>query len=70
MQIPEPRMPSDLEDPNGVVPKNEWHAKALRVLAMQLGVPNDFFYPLLGAAQLLDGQRSSLNAPTTEGDLL
>lgn len=36
-----------------------WYGKALRSLASQLGVGNDFYYPLLGAAKLIDGKNAS-----------
>lgn len=51
-----PFLPADLED--AATGKEEdaaaWYAKALRSLASQLGLGNDFFYPLLGAAQILE----------------
>lgn len=33
---------------------HDWHAAVLLRLAKQLGVGNDYYYPLLGAAQKLD----------------
>ena len=55
MQIPEPRLSAKLEDDAGIHKQVPWHAEALRCLAAQLGVSNDFYFPLLGAATLLDG---------------
>lgn len=54
-----PRLTPDLEEDivSGMSPT--WHAKALRSLAHQLGMSNDFYYPLLGAARLLDNKRGS-----------
>jgi hypothetical protein len=51
----EPRLTAQLEDAAGTGKQVEWHAEALRCLASQLGVANDFYFPLLGAATLLDG---------------
>lgn len=52
----EPFLTADLED--AATGKEEdaavWYAKALRSLAAQLGLGNDFFYPLIGAAQILE----------------
>jgi hypothetical protein len=56
----EPFLPNNLMDaPVDTTPSPEWHAKALRSLAAQLTAANDFYYPLLGAARLLDNQRLS-----------
>ena len=51
-QIPEPFLPADLEEAAG--DEREIYAKCLRALAGQLGVGNDFFYPLIGSAGLLE----------------
>ena len=56
MQIPEPRLSADLEDDNDARDDRCWHGDALRLLARQLGVGNDFYFPLLGAAMLIDGR--------------
>jgi len=53
----EPFLPNDLMDaPVDATPSTEWHVKALRSLAAQLTMVNDFYFPLLGAARLLDDQ--------------
>ena len=56
---PEPFLPADLEDQVSddevEVTSREWHARALRTLAAQLGAGNDYYFPLLMAAQLIDG---------------
>lgn len=54
----EPRLSAELEDENCPLSEAEWHATALRFLAKQLGVMNDFYFPLLGAATLIDGKRT------------
>lgn len=56
----EPVMPSEFEDASEATEyaSKKWHGAVLRSLALQLGVGNDFYYPLLGAAQLLDGLNS------------
>ena len=65
MQIPEPRLTADLEADNHGLSDIDWHAKALRLLAAQLTVTNDFYFPLLGAATLIDGKlKARLTAPT------
>jgi hypothetical protein len=35
---------------------NQWHADMLRSLAKQFEADNDYFWPLIGAAELLDNQ--------------
>lgn len=60
LKIHEPIMTADLdEEPDfnfdlSNAGRREWHSRALRVLASQLGVGCDFYYPLLGAAQMID----------------
>jgi len=51
--VREPFLTDELTDPNNVLPPYKWHAGALHLLARQLGVGNDFYYPLIGAAKLL-----------------
>lgn len=48
--ILEPFLPSDLYDRTEY---DGWHADALYCLAKQLGVGNDFYYPLISAALML-----------------
>ena len=55
LQIPEPMLPTELEDSYDIGAEQDWTARALRELARQLGVGNDYYYPLIGAAQLLTG---------------
>lgn len=45
--------------PSDDASRRKWHANVLRCLSEQLGFANDFFYPLLGAAELLDGRTSA-----------
>ncbi len=59
MTIPEPRLTGELEDDDQPLDDRCWHGDALRCLAKQLGVGNDFYFPLLSAAQLLDGRTLS-----------
>ncbi len=59
MQIAEPRLPDDLEGNADDGDDRCWHADALRALAEQLSVTNDFYFPLLSAATLLDGRNLS-----------
>ncbi len=59
MQIAEPRLPDDLEGNADDGDDRCWHADALRALAEQLSVTNDFYFPLLSAATLLDGRTLS-----------
>lgn len=56
----EPRLTAQLEDDAAIGKQVEWHAAALRCLAAQLGVTNDFYFPLLGAATLLDGNTTMI----------
>lgn len=51
--IDEPMLTVDLENGDDPAPP-DWHPRALRELARQLTVRNDYFYPLLGAAQMLE----------------
>lgn len=59
MQIPEPRLPATLEPSEDETPvkSDEYYPAVLRALAKQLGVANDFYYPLLGAATLLENSK-------------
>jgi len=50
--VDEPRLPLSLEDDDTSSGK-EWAVAALRELARQLGVMNDYYYPLIGAAEML-----------------
>lgn len=54
----EPFLPVELEDRSATESLREWHMRALQALAAQLGVPNDFYYPLLGTIQLLEETRT------------
>ena len=56
MQIPEPRLASEFDGDTSGCDERCWHGDVLRLLAMQLGVGNDFYFPLLGAATLIDGR--------------
>lgn len=51
----EPVMPEELvaEDSGGGVSPH-WHARAMRSLADQLGVGNDFYFPLLTVIKALE----------------
>ena len=49
---PTPFLTADLED--GATEESEWIVKVLRSLAAQLGVVNDFYFPLLSAAQHIE----------------
>ena len=51
--IVEPFLPAHLEDSCEVAELRDWTARALEELARQLGVMNDFYYPLIGAAGIL-----------------
>lgn len=69
----EPVLPSELVDEaNGDCDETKWSIKALKELARQLGHGNDFYFPLIGAVQLLekkDREFASLKAravPTLE----
>jgi hypothetical protein len=59
----EPVLPADLEDSGET---SDWNAKVLRELARQLGFGNDFYYPLLGAAQQFERINCALNKTETE----
>ena len=59
-KVPEPFLPDSLGDTDGTDP--DWNAKALEELANQLGVMNDYYYPLIGSAQELRHQRAALNS--------
>jgi len=48
----EPFLTADLEDDDKMSPE-EWTVKALLLLAKQLGVGNDFYFPLIGAVSLI-----------------
>jgi hypothetical protein len=52
----EPRLPAELAIADADLPvrASEYYPAILRSLALQLGVRNDFYYPLLGAATLLE----------------
>ncbi len=65
MNTSELRLSADLEAPGDTRSLPQWHADALRLLAQQLGVANDFYFPLFGAAQLLDGK----TAPVREREI-
>ena len=56
----EPRLSVELEDDDKMSPE-EWTAKALLLLAAQLGVMNDFYYPLVGAAAIIEKRRDDLS---------
>jgi hypothetical protein len=47
----EPTLPVELE--NDLGPPQEWTARVLTELARQLGVGNDYYYPLLSAAGMI-----------------
>lgn len=60
-KVPEPFLPAYLEDmADGT--DTDWNAKALEELAAQLGVMNDYYYPLIGSAQELRHQRAAINS--------
>lgn len=58
-KVPEPFLPAFLEDIADSTDA-DWNAKALEELASQLGVMNDYYYPLIGAAQEIRHQRAAL----------
>lgn len=69
---PQPFLTADLEnlaDQKRLAP-HEWYAQALEELASQLTFRNDYFYLLLGAAQLLRTQRSAATAPTAQASAM
>jgi hypothetical protein len=70
MAIAEPRLTAEFENPDDKTPEREWHAKVLRLLAQQLGVMNDFYFPLLGAAQLLECGSTEIAIPIERGDFV
>jgi hypothetical protein len=53
----EPRLTAELEDDDKMSPE-EWTAKAMVELAVQLGVINDYYFPLISAAAMLDGKNT------------
>lgn len=57
--IPEPCLSPELEDACGTGDQ-DWNAKAMELLARQLGVWNDFFYPCLGASIQLRQQQCEI----------
>jgi hypothetical protein len=62
--IPEPVMPAHLEGSIGGG-ERDWNARALEALAQQLTAANDFYHPLLAAAQELRDLQS-VNAALIE----
>lgn len=50
----EPRLPAELEHAKEFENSEEYYPKALRALAAQLGVGNDFYFPLIGAAGMIE----------------
>jgi hypothetical protein len=48
-----PFLPDELSQDDKMSPE-EWSTKALVCLAAQLGMKNDFYYPLIGAAALIN----------------
>jgi hypothetical protein len=55
--IAEPMLPAKLKDSAGSGDR-DWNAKALEALANQLTEANDFYHPLIAAAQELRDQRN------------
>ncbi len=51
----EPFLPDDLLTEEPTSPN--WSSQALRALAKQLGVGNDFYFPLLDAARILEERK-------------
>lgn len=49
-KIPEPWLPEHFIESDA---PQDWHTKVLIELANQLGVMNDYYYPLIGAAEKL-----------------
>jgi hypothetical protein len=51
----EPFLPASLEDedPQNEAEARDWTARAIAELARQLGMMNDYYYPLIGAAGML-----------------
>ena len=56
-QIPEPCLTVDLEDSAERIGEHEWYAAALIELSRQLGVGNDYYFPLCDAAEILKPKR-------------
>lgn len=50
----EPVLTDEFTRENDPRSHHKWHADALRFLAKQLGVGNDFYFPLMGAAKLIE----------------
>lgn len=65
----EPILGAELEDRADGNGGPQWYADAMKALAEQLGFGNDFYYPLLGAAQLIEehARQSVLANIKTEG---
>src|SRR6185503_21285470 len=57
--IAEPMLTTDLED-TANDPNADWSARMLETLASQLGVENDYYYPLKDAASELRHNRAAL----------
>lgn len=57
----EPFLPAELEDEE-IVDPTDWTCRALHELARQLGVMNDYFYPLMGAVGMLKQQRTDVKS--------
>jgi hypothetical protein len=55
--IPEPMLPAQLKD-GASGSDRDWDAKVLEALATQLTAANDFYYPLIKAAQELRDLRN------------
>lgn len=57
--IPEPFLTAELENfaEDGTLASHEWCAQALEELARQLGIANDYYFPLIGSAQKLRDHR-------------
>lgn len=62
--VGEPFVPSDLEDRAHGDQGPKWYADAIRCLAEQLGYANDFYFPLLGAAQIIEEHTRLSVAPS------
>jgi hypothetical protein len=52
----EPFLPVELEDDSAP----DWHERALMTLAKMLGYANDYYFPLIGAADNLRSQRQEI----------
>lgn len=66
--IPEPMLTVDLEDAEEAT--TEWSVKMPQVLAAQLGVGNDFYFPLLGVAKHLELEPGSLTWASWAGGIV